>query len=310
MHLGSSGYPIGEQDCYSNSGTTIHKFFNKAKCVVSLLKPKALFRGTSESFHQRRLFWCTLRLPGQLPFVQPTLWDGYWRRLADGILRAGWVWRVHIPHLSFRQTPCASFLKCGFVLNETGFSGFVWCVLFWFLAHSHPASHPRITADEREYLLLAANSGESEHRYPEFRVDIQYCMGADSECEVPIRYHQDFRWCYVIVVSSGISIKNKSKPCLRKRRPRRLKISRAKTKTWVNPLSINLNPLYSYLSNWQFVNMTLSIRNSSKNWYQFSGQNSDQQKVYWIATQSTEWMYGWPRRIQHRENLLLNFILV
>ena len=74
---------------------------------------------------------------------------------------------------NFKSFVLPDFLKCSFVLNETGFSGFVWCVLFWFVAHSDPASHPRITADEREYLLVAANSGKSEHRYREFRGLIQ-----------------------------------------------------------------------------------------------------------------------------------------
>ena len=56
-----------------------------------------------------------------------------------------------------------------FVLKRTGFSGFMWCIIFWFVAHSDPANHPRIAYDEREYLLAAANSNKSESRYPDER---------------------------------------------------------------------------------------------------------------------------------------------
>ena len=46
----------------------------------------------------------------------------------------------------------------------------MWCAIFWFAAHSDPASHPRIAEEEREY-LLAANSNKSEPRFvPGFRV--------------------------------------------------------------------------------------------------------------------------------------------
>ena len=36
-----------------------------------------------------------------------------------------------------------------------------------------------------------------------------YWGGIDADRDVPIRYHRDFRLCYVSVISSGISVKNK-----------------------------------------------------------------------------------------------------
>merc|ERR1719471_1229581 len=63
---------------------------------------------------------------------------------------------------------CQSGLDGGWPLTfyVPGTTGLLWCILFYFLIYSSPATHPRISREELEYLTSSLTASQEKLKVP------------------------------------------------------------------------------------------------------------------------------------------------